>query len=391
MTDNSLYTVIPYKNKLLQFTKPTRAFLYYKNKSVNLITGEESCAPIEKWIDSLTFKLIDHVESKRFIHLMYECGYLFENLENLVNEQDLLAIDVTYAEMSDYDLKSNNRKIKLKALKYPEFSEYEKKFNLGYDELKKGNCYQFNLTEDFLYQFDPSHDACDFISKIWKENDKRGAYGSATYIGNFKRLFLSNSPECLFQYEKGELLTRPVKGTLRRKTSSLKEVKTLWREITSDQKSQAELYMITDLLRNDLSRIDLPKAVVTKMKAPLLAPGIIHQYSEIKINLRSHVTLKDVVIKMFPGGSITGAPKNKVMNILKLLENRNRGFYCGSTVMLNSGLAMASINIRSGVFDFTENTYSYQAGGGITLLSSAKSEYDELLLKLDSFLTLLTL
>ncbi len=394
MTDNNLYTVIPYKNKLLRFHKPVTAFLYYKNKSINLVTGEEKKVEIGEWLGTLQFPVIKHAEDKRFIHLFYECGFIFEKLYDKISDDELLAIDVTYSLVEDYFLDSLDSRVnpyKLSPKKYPEYSQYKEKFKLGYEELKKGNCYQFNLTEEFIYLFDEKLIASEIISKIWGEPRKRGAYASATFVGAIDKLFLSNSPECLFQYESGELTTRPVKGTMKRQTESLKEVKSLWNQLVKDEKSQAELFMITDLLRNDLCRIDLPVAFVTKMKAPLLAPGIIHQYSEIKIKLRSHVTLRDIISKMFPGGSITGAPKNKVMKILHSLEKRTRGFYCGSTILLVPGEAISSINIRSGVFDFKDNSLSYQAGGGITLLSTAENEFQELLLKHDSFLTLLTL
>jgi len=359
---------------------------------MDLISGEEKSVSINEWISELSFPVINHLESKRFIHFFYECGFLFENLENLISDEDILAIDITYSETIDhFTLQDNVYPIKLQKLKYPSFSDYEKKFKQGYAELTKGNCYQFNLTEDFLYKFENQIGPHDFISKIWKDSSKRGAYASATYIGKLGKLFFSNSPECLFQYGKGELISRPVKGTLKRKTNKLSEIKTLWRELIKDQKSQAELYMITDLLRNDLARIDLPRAFVTKLKAPLLAPGILHQYSEIKVPLRSHVTLKEILKNIFPGGSITGAPKKKAMALLNNLEKRKREFYCGSTLMLMPGGAVASINIRSSVIDFHKKTLSYQAGGGITLLSEAQSEFEELLIKHDSFLTLLTL
>lgn len=391
MTDKSFFTIIPYKNKLLKFQKPSQAIAYYKNFQLNLLTGEKSQKKIESWVQTLHFELYNHCEKNRFIHLFYECGYLFEQHSDFINEEDLLAIDITYSHVADFELGPLSKVIKLNLKEGPNFKNYEKKFNQGYRELLEGNCYQFNLTENFCYQFKDNYSPMDFLSKLWQDPSKRGAYASATFIGSMNKLYLSNSPECLFQFEKGELITRPIKGTFKRQTHTINETKSLWKKLIKDKKSQAELYMITDLLRNDLARIDLPKATVTKMKAPLIVPGLIHQYSEIKINLRRHVSLKDIVIKMFPGGSITGAPKKRVMGILHSLENRTRGFYCGSTIVLAPKIAMASINIRSSVIDFKARELSYQAGGGITLLSTAKSEFEELNLKHDSYLTLLTL
>ena len=287
----------------------------------------------------------------------------------------------------DYILKKNRKKITLSLLDAPHFSDYEKRFNEGYNELVEGNCYQFNLTGEFKYSFDEELSAEDFISALWDKKSNRGAYASATYIEGLDKLFLSNSPECLFEFSSETLTARPIKGTLKRKGN----IKDQWSELISDEKSQAELYMITDLLRNDLSRIDLPRAEVMQKKAMLLVPGLLHQYSEIKVKLRSHVTLKSILEKIFPGGSITGAPKKKTMQILKRLESRTRGFYCGSTVVFSKGLIEASINIRSSVIDFNECTLDYQAGGGITLLSNAKMEFEEMTYKHDSYVDILTL
>ena len=94
---------------------------------------------------------------------------------------------------------------------------------------------------------------------------------------------------------------------------------------------------------------------------------------------------------MFPGGSITGAPKKRVMSILHKLEKKPRGFYCGSTLLLTPKKAQASINIRSAIFDLKTQELSYKAGGGITLLSTAQNEFLEMTYKRDSFIKLLTL
>ncbi|MBC7428474.1 MAG: chorismate-binding protein [Bacteriovorax sp.] len=391
MTENNLYTIIPYQDKLLKFTEASSARAYFKNHYVDLITGKSHEFEIEGWLHSLDFRVIDQKNNLRVIHLFYEMGFIFENLSEEIISTDMLAIDIEYTLLHRYDLAESPHKINLSLTDAPHFYEYEKKFNSGYEELKKGNCYQFNLTGEYLYSFDEDFSPEDFVSALWKNPEFRGAYGSATYCEYLDKMFLSNSPECLFQYSEGVMVTRPIKGTLKRRSSSTQEIAKLWRELAFDKKSEGELYMITDLLRSDLCRIDLPRAVVTKKKAPLLVPGLIHQYSEIQIELRSHVTLKNILEKIFPGGSITGAPKKRVMQILKKLELRPRRFYCGSTIIFSANEIQASINIRSSEINFENSTLSYQAGGGITLLSTAKSEFEEMTYKHDSYIDILTL
>ena len=356
-----------------------------------MITGESHPFEIEGWLHTLDFKVHQHKIDKRFIHLFYELGFLFEGMTEEIKSTELLAIDILYSTKEIDFVKTETKKIILSLNNAPHFHQYKKQFEAGYQELLEGNCYQFNLTGEYSYSFEEDTLPEDFIAALWRQSKGRGPYASATYIEYLDKLFLSNSPECLFQYQGDTLTTRPIKGTLKRNTDDKKEIDRLWSELSQDKKSQGELYMITDLLRNDLSRIDLPCSVVTKKKAPLLVPGLLHQYSEIQVKLRSHITLKNILEKIFPGGSITGAPKKRVMRILKNIENRTRGFYCGSTLLFSPGQIEASINIRSSVVDFKKCSVNYQAGGGITLLSQPQFEFEEMTYKHDSYIDILTL
>lgn len=391
MKGHNLYSIIPYKKDLLKFSDAISARAYYKNHYIDLLTGDNHPFEIEGWIKTLDFPVHNHSIENRFIHLFYELGFLFEEMSEEIKSTELLAIDIEYSKVESVVVPKKSKKIILSLLDAPHFHDYEKKFYEGYRELQKGNCYQFNLTGEYNYSFEEDLEAHDFIAALWGEGKGRGAYGSATYVEFLDKLFLSNSPECLFQYSDDTLITRPIKGTLKRTSDDVHEIKKLWQELRDDKKSQGELYMITDLLRNDLSRIDLPQSMVTKKKALLLVPGLVHQYSEIAVKLRSHVTLKNILEKIFPGGSITGAPKKRVMQILNLLEKRSRGFYCGSTLVFKNRQIEASINIRSSVVDFENFTLNYQAGGGITLLSQSQSEFEEMTYKHDSYIDILTL
>ena len=391
MKAHNLYSIIPYKKSLLKFSEAIVARAYYKNHYIDLLTGDQHPFEISKWIKTLDFPVLNNLNKNRIIHLFYELGFLFESMLEVVNSSEVLAIDIQYSKMERVSTVNKSKKIILSPINAPNFADYEKKFQQGYIELQKGNCYQFNLTDEYNYYFNGPLEPNDFIAALWSEESSRGAYGSATYIEFFNQLLLSNSPECLFQYNDETLVTRPIKGTLKRTSDSVEEIKKLWKELKEDDKSQGELYMITDLLRNDLSRIDLPQSIVTKKKSMLLVPGLIHQYSEISIKLSTHVTLKNILEKMFPGGSITGAPKKRVMQILNNLEKRSRGFYCGSTIIFMKGKIEASINIRSSVIDLKNSRLNYQAGGGITLLSQPQFEFEEMTYKHNSYIDILTL
>ncbi|MFT6604131.1 MAG: anthranilate/para-aminobenzoate synthase component I, partial [Bacteriovoracaceae bacterium] len=124
---------------------------------------------------------------------------------------------------------------------------------------------------------------------------------------------------------------------------------------------------------------------VLKLRVPLKVPGLLHQYSHIELKSEKKIELDQAIKALFPGGSITGAPKIRTMQILSELEQRLRGAYCGSTLFFSRDETKASINIRTAEVFTAKNTFTYGAGGGVTLLSKASSEYEEMLAKVDSF------
>lgn len=272
-------------------------------------------------------------------------------------------------------------------LSTPRLEVYKEKFDKVYDHLMKGDCYQVNLTMPTIFRLNRKLKPKEFMRTIWHDTMKIGAYAHATYIHSLDQLYLSNSPECLFQVKGDSLISMPIKGTV--KVSSDIEREAAWDELKNSKKDQAELNMISDLIRNDLARLTQNPAFVISKRLPLHVPGLVHQFSVVESKLSKDLTLKDVVLSMFPGGSITGAPKKRVMEIIKSVESEKRGFYCGSTIFMFKDIKTASINIRSIEVDFASDEILYGSGGGITLESNAEGEFEELMAKLKSFLEVL--
>lgn len=388
MKDHNLFSIIPYKDHLIRFENPIKATAYYTTFAIDLISGNKISYDFNEWILENKNKLISVDEKNpRVVHLFYELGFLIENELSLLSDDTLLVIDIEFADFRQITCEEF-KNVKLKKISFPDKEHYKKSFNEGYAELLKGNCYQFNLTYPFIYSFDNKYGPADFIFSLWGNSINRGAFGCATYIPYFKKLYLSNSPECLFQFKEKILSSMPIKGTLKRRSGD--NWKILWKELRGDVKSQAELFMISDLLRNDLSRIEFPRAFIVKRKSPKLVPGLLHQYSQIDVELSDSINIWRVIEKIFPGGSITGAPKLRAMRLIERLEKRRRGFYCGSTLIFYKQMKSASINIRSSVIDFNHQELLYQAGGAITLLSSVEDEFKEMAYKHDSFIHCLT-
>ncbi len=363
-----------------EYDNPAQAFSYYKDFRFNHSTGKKEIYPISKFLSELKknhFKEIFH--KPRVYHFFYELGFLFQEIELPSNL--ILAIELEYTHKKKLPKKlTSNLKIQLKEA--PSWKQYQQSFQIIRGHLLKGNCYQANLTFPFIYSYEQENYWRDFFSSLWSQ-PSTGAYAHATILSD--QAYVSNSPEMFFSLsKKGDsflLETRPIKGT--RKLEG--DIRKLWRDLSSDPKEKAELDIVTDLLRNDLNSIHYPLAQVLKRRHPLRVNHLFHQYSHLQVELPYSVSLYQVLSSLFPGGSITGAPKKSVMNIIHKTESWNRGFYCGSTILLEQSRMNASVNIRSAAFDLRKKTFTYGAGGGITLLSQAQAEYQEMLDKVESF------
>jgi len=217
------------------------------------------------WFNEFSFSIEESVSCPRVTHFFYELGFLLEN-QNEVGKQTILAIDIEYQNFARTDLIHPDLKIDLNLYDTIDFETYQKLFYKGRDELLAGNCYQFNLTCEHRYKWDPVYTPENFIASLWSDKNKRGAFGSATYIPQMNVLYLSNSPECLFQMDENILSTMPIKGTLLLENEEDKKL--IWANLVGDKKNESELFMIIDLLRNDLSRIEYPKARVVNKKLP---------------------------------------------------------------------------------------------------------------------------
>lgn len=370
--------------KILELGEPVKAFIYYRNRRENLLTGFPETYSINQFTKELdAFKLRDKVTLPRVYHFYYEFGFLEAGLSHLIQEETPLAVMIEYKKSKKVSLpKTKMSHLPLKTLERPNWSEYREAFGKIQEELLDGNCYQVNLTYPFDFETEDVIDPRDLADYFFSK-PHLGAFAHSTYLG--EEMILSNSPECLFQYNKGEIFTMPIKGTMKRGESWREQ----WKEMKSSLKEEGELFMITDLLKNDLNRLSFGKARVRKLKAPLLVPHLLHQYSLISAKLSPEISVGETMRSLFPGGSITGAPKKRVMEIISKTERYNRGIYCGSTLLCYEDKKMASINIRTASIALGERIWRYGAGGGVTLLSRPVDEFKEMESKVVSFLTLL--
>jgi len=240
--------------------------------------------------------------------------------------------------------------------------------------IEAGDIYQVNLTQRFTTR------AAESPIELYGRLRQASASSHAAFLSWDKTAILSASPELFLNLKDGHVITRPIKGTRPRgcdpQTDSV-----LRRELVESEKDRAELNMIIDLLRNDLGRVCSYGSVrVTCADEIEEHPTVFHRVATIEGDLAPNRTWLDLLVAAFPGGSITGAPKIRAMQIIDELEPTHRGVYCGSLGWIGlDGSMSLNIAIRTMV-QVDEVVHAY-AGGAIVADSVAEEEYDEILAK----------
>lgn len=188
---------------------------------------------------------------------------------------------------------------------------------------------------------------------------------------------ISGSPERFIQVRNNEVNTRPIKGTTGRHKDPVIDQKNA-QNLRESIKDQSENLMIVDLLRNDLSQnCDVGSIKVSKLFELESYPNVHHLVSTVTGNLKKQSNMIKLFSDSFPGGSITGAPKIRAMEIIRELEEHHRELYCGSVVYFSFNRSMDSnIAIRS-LFRKDDQLYFY-SGGALTISSNDKDEFQEI-------------
>ncbi len=256
---------------------------------------------------------------------------------------------------------------------------YQCKFNAIQEYLLSGDCYQINLAQRFH---------ADYQGSEWQAYEKLEAVNQApfsAFIRTDDSAVISVSPERFLQVHKGIIETKPIKGT-RPRSEDKEQDALLAQDLATAEKDQAENLMIVDLLRNDVGRVAKPGSVhVPKLFDIESFPAVHHLVSTIRAELDEQYQSAELLRASFPGGSITGAPKVRAMEIIEELEPHRRNVYCGSIGYISChGHMDTSITIRT-LLANNQTLYAW-AGGGIVADSQSDAEYQETLDKLSKIL-----
>lgn len=189
---------------------------------------------------------------------------------------------------------------------------------------------------------------------------------------------ISGSMELFLEKKGRDVITKPIKGTIKRGSTELED-EILKNQLINSEKERAENLMITDLMRNDLSKIAKDVKVKELFKVDKYST-LFQMSSTIKGSLKDNVSLKDIILNTFPPGSVTGAPKKRAMEIIEELEDVRRSVYCGATFLIKPNLDFVmSVAIRQMIFK--DNRCLIYVGSGIVWDSDPSKEYEETLIK----------
>lgn len=260
--------------------------------------------------------------------------------------------------------------------------QYHHKISQIHQYLRNGDCYQINLAQRFKAKYQGSE-----WEAFLKLNQNNQAPFSA-FIRLEQHCVLSVSPERFLWLHDNSIQTRPIKGTLPRLTDT-KEDQEQIKRLQSSIKDRAENVMIVDLLRNDIGKVAIPGTVsVPELFVVESFPAIHHLVSTIVAQLPAYYHATDLLRACFPGGSITGAPKIRSMEIIDELEPHRRHSYCGAIGYISfCGTMDTNISIRT-LLTEKQSLYCW-AGGGIVADSTAEKEYQETFYKLSRILPVL--
>ena len=247
-----------------------------------------------------------------------------------------------------------------------------------------GDIYQINLSQRLTidWQGDPFALYLSLVERY------PALYCSFLDYGGFQ--IISNSPENLLRVSGGVAETSPIKGT-RSRGKTPEEDRALIEELKASRKEMAEHVMIVDLERNDLGKISVPGSVEVSSFAKIETyPHLHHMVSTVRGRLKKGISAPAALRQIFPGGSITGAPKIRAMEIIDALECHSRSIYTGGIGWFGfDGSADVAMAIRTAVYKDGELNLS--VGGGIVADSEPEDEYRETLLKARDFLEVLKL
>jgi para-aminobenzoate synthetase component 1 len=403
---------------MLNWLRPFSIFCYLDNQQYQIAPHQTDClvaAGVKDFVEGTDIKTADSFLKQKqwtFGHLSYELknslhGFSAGKKDRLGFPQFYLfypevVLEIRNNELSVYASAPDKVFAEINACSGEEISseipsidpqpilskeEYVQKIKALQAHILRGDCYEINFCQEFFadgISIDPF--AC-FENLMQVSPNPFSAF----YRLNDKFL-LCASPERFLAKKGGHVFSQPIKGTIRRDLLSIAEDEKRKQELLNSQKEQSENVMVVDLVRNDLTKICKEATVkVDELFGIYSFPQVHQMISTISGELKGDLLFSEIIQAMFPMGSMTGAPKHRVMQFIDEYEPSARGIFSGSVGYFNpAGDFDFNVVIRSIMYNSTKKYLSYQVGSGITFYSEAEKEWEECMLKGEAIKKVLT-
>jgi len=242
----------------------------------------------------------------------------------------------------------------------------------------RGDCYEINFCQEFV-----SADSIINPLAVFQRLTLLSPNPFSCYYKIDNNFLLCASPERYLKKEGNKLISQPIKGTFKRNITNREIDESLKQQLLESEKERAENVMIVDLIRNDLSKICKESTVeVSELFGIYSFPNVHQMISTIVGTIDDSIDFSKILEATFPMGSMTGAPKKRVMELINQYEVGTRGLYSGTVGYISPEKDFDfNVVIRSILYNETNKQLSYQVGSGITHYSNPESEYEECLLK----------
>ena len=245
----------------------------------------------------------------------------------------------------------------------------------------RGDCYEINFCQEF-YAENCQIDPLEIYLKLSQLSPN-------PFAGFYKlndKFLLCSSPERYLKKDGNKIFSQPIKGTSKRDLENAAEDERNKNHLSVNKKEISENVMVVDLVRNDLSKICLEGSVkVDELFGLYTFPQVHQMISTVSGTINKEASLSDILKATFPMGSMTGAPKKSVMQLIEQYEKTKRGLFSGAVGYITpDGDFDFNVVIRSLLYNSTNKYVSMQAGSAITFYSKAEKEYEECLLKIEA-------
>ncbi|HSN08894.1 MAG TPA: anthranilate synthase component I family protein [Hanamia sp.] len=347
----------------------------FKNENADWIFGHLSY-DLKNEIEDLSSENEDHIGFEDFYFFVPEIVFIVSEqsvnigADEAINTKDIfdkiLSIPATENTFTRAELKSKFSK-----------EEYLETVQKLQQLILRGDCYEICFCQEFFAE----NIKVDPVSVFNKLSEISPNPFSAFYKSGEKFLMCA-SPERFLKKTNDFIISQPIKGTSRRSAFSDEEEKL---SLKSNEKERAENIMIVDLVRNDLSKICVEGSVTVKEFLEIYSFPHVHQMiSTIAGKLTKNISLSDIFYATFPMGSMTGAPKRRVLELIEKFEKTKRGLFSGSVGYITpNGDFDFNVVIRSILYNEKNRYLSIPAGSAITWKSNAEKEFEECELKIE--------